>query len=245
MTKIIEILILGCFLSMLVSCVEEHEIAPTEESLPSTVANEAAQHKLPAAVQVSAPAKPLPDNVQLEGDWLFAMETTPKLLELPFHGTSLERLAGRLSDEEGRREIVYYGADSRAPQVLFKSDWLLPAVGAVNSAGEALVCVNRLVGAPTELTKGNVPDPANGIDLACRWRTGRGWSREYLIPRKGAALWLTDVVAVRGGTFRVTYGEDGTGQLVDDARVDEGIYRIQFDRGRLGKPELASRFERP
>jgi len=227
------------------SCADESEVTLEPTTLPSPIIDEAVKQGLPAANQVAVPARPLPENVQIEGDWLFAMETTPELLELPFHGSSLERLAGRLTDEEGRREIVFYGAKIRAPKVLFRSDWLLPAVGAVNRTGEALVCVNRLVGAPTELTKGNVPDPANGIDLVCRWRSSRGWSREYLIPRRGAALWLTDVVAVRGGTFRVTYGEDSTGQLVDDAALDEGIYRVSFDRGRLGKPELASRFERP
>lgn len=239
-----KIMTIGCLFSLLVACA--NEVAEAPQQVPSTtVSGAAASQPLPAAAQVKAPAKPLADNVQLEGDYLFSMETTPELLELPFHGTARERLAGRLADPEGRREIVHYGANARAPMTLFEADWLLPAVGAVSSNGDALVCVNRLVGEATTLTKGNVPDPANGVDLACRWRSGRGWSREYLVPRTGAALWLTDVVALRGGTFRVTYAVDGTGQLVDDAARDEGVYRIEFDHGRLGTPELASRFQRP
>ena len=244
MRMTMKILISGLLFTMLAACASEVGEAP--QQIPATtVAEAAAKQPLPAALQAQAPGRPMADNVQLEGDFLFSMETKPELLELPFHGTAQERLAGRLADQEGRREIVHYGANARAPQVLFKADWLLPAVGAASSNGDALVCVNRLVGAPTELTKGNVPDPANGVDLACRWRSGRGWSREYLIPRSGAALWLTDVVALRGVSFRVTYAQDGTGQLVDDAARDEGVYRVQFDRGRLGTPELGSRFQRP
>lgn len=244
MKMTMRILVIGVLSLMLVACAEEPETTSGQEPLPTTVVEAATQIPLPAVVQVSAPARALPENVQVEGDWLFAMETTPEVLELPMHGTNQERLAGRLADHEGRREIAYYGANRQAPKVLFRPDWLLPAVGAVNRVGEALVCVNRLIGAPTELTKGNVPDPANGVDLVCRWRSSRGWSREYLVPRSGAALWLTDVVAKRDGTFRITYAEDGTGQLVDDATRDEGVYRLEFDKGRLGDPELASRFAR-
>ncbi len=200
--------------------------------------------KVPAA-QPEHPAVQVAENVEVEGAWLFAMETKPELLELTLHGTSQQRLAGRLADQEGRREIVYYGKGRRAPQVIFPKDWLLPAVGAVNRKGERLVCVNRLVGAPSALTKGNVPDPSNGIDLACRWYSPRGWSREYLLPRQAAALWLTDVVAKQDGSFRIVYAEDASGLLVDDATQGEGVYRVTFNRGRLGEPELASRFAQP
>ncbi len=200
---------------------------------------------LPAAAQPQAPVLPVPENVQVDGTYLFSMETEPEIVELTLHGTVKDRLAGRLADDEGRRKIVYYGPDYRAPQTLFAADWLLPAVGAVNKAGEMLVCVNRLVGAPSVLTKGNVPDPANGVDLVCRWRSGRGWSREFKAPRRSAALWLTDVLAMRDGTFRIVYAEDATGLMVDDASRDEGIFRLIFDRGRFGEPERARRFPQP
>ncbi len=140
---------------------------------------------------------------------------------------------------------VMYRKNREAPQVVFRKDWLLPAVGAVNRLGDLLVCVNRLVGAPSRLTKGDVPDPANGVDLVCRWRSTRGWAREVRIPRDGAALWLNDVVAQQDGSFRITYGVDGSGLLVDDPTEGEGLYRMRFDNGRLGEPELARRFVRP
>ena len=245
MKNITGILIIGLAVVWLAACTLESG-SRSEPKAQNTAEMPIAEPVVPAPnAQPAHPAVQLAENVEVDGPWMFAMETTPELLELTLHGTSQQRLAGRLADQEGRREIVYYGKNRRAPQVLFPKDWLLPAVGAVNRGGEMLVCVNRLVGAPSALTKGNVPDPSNGIDLACRWFSSRGWSREYLVPREGAALWLTDVVAQKDGSFRIVYAEDNSGLLVDDAAQDEGVYRLSFHRGRLGEPEMASRFPQP
>jgi hypothetical protein len=161
-------MILGLSLCWLAACADVPEASPEagQEAQPSMLVDPAAVG-LPAAAQPQAPVLPVPENVQVDGTYLFSMETEPEIVELTLHGTVKDRLAGRLADDEGRRKIVYYGPDYRAPQTLFAADWLLPAVGAVNKAGEMLVCVNRLVGAPSVLTKGNVPDPANGVDLVC------------------------------------------------------------------------------
>lgn len=238
----------GLLLSLVMACAETPEApapeAPAPEA-PAVVEVPAAPAVTPAAVEPVDLSRLLPENVEVDGPWLFAMETTPELLALTLHGSSQERLAGRLADREGRREILHYGKDRQAPQVIFRKDWLLPAVGAVNRLGDMLVCVNRLVGAPSRLTRGDVPDPANGVDLVCRWRSTRGWAREVTIPRDGAALWLTDVVATKDGAFRITYGKDGSGLLVDDPADGEGIYRLRFDNGRFGEPELARRFVKP
>ncbi len=246
MKTLIRTLVLGLLLTGLAACAD----APVET--PPVPAPEAAPAEQPVeAPPALAPAEPvdlsrlLPENVEVDGPWLFAMETTPEVLPLTLHGSSQQRLAGRLADRDGRREIVHYGKNREAPQVVFRKDWLLPAVGAVNRLGDLLVCVNRLVGAPSRLTKGDVPDPANGVDLVCRWRSTRGWAREVRIPRDGAALWLNDVVAQQDGSFRITYGVDGSGLLVDDPTEGEGLYRMRFDNGRLGEPELARRFVRP
>jgi hypothetical protein len=236
-------------LSLLVAaaCAEVGDTAQEEPAKASPAAVvEPAQLGVPQQ-QTPQPAVSLPQNVVVEGDWLFAMELTPENLDLTLHGTSLDRLSGKLADDEGRRTILYYGPDFRTPQTVFKADWYLPAVGARNSQGEMLVCVNRLVGAPSALTKGSMPDPSNGVDLVCRWHSARGWSREVRVPRTGAALWLSDVVALREGKFRIVYSDDGTGLMVDDPDEDrvDGTYRVEFDRGRLGQAELASRARRP
>ena len=250
MKTLTSLLTIGLMFSLAVACADLGDPGPIPEQTkeaPEPVA-------IDPALAVAVPAAPvnsvdlskhLPENVKVDGPWLFAMETTPKMLELKLRGSSRARLAGRLASHDGRREIVFYGAKRQAPKVIFGADWLLPAVGAKNSAGEILVCVNRLVGETSELTKGDMPDPANGVDLVCRWRASRGWAREIVVPRRGAALWLSDVVARRDGSFRITYGRDQTGILVDDPAQDEGVYRVRFDRGRLGEPELASRFVRP
>ena len=235
----------GLLFSFLMGCADTPEAPAPEAPVPEAAVAEPPAAVTPPAAEPVDLSRLLPENVEVDGSWLFAMETTPELLPLTLHGSSQERLAGRLADREGRREIVHYGKDRQAPQVIFRKDWLLPAVGAVNRLGDMLVCVNRLVGAPSRLTRGDMPDPANGVDLVCRWRSTRGWAREVTIPRDGAALWLTDVVATRDGTFRITYGKDGTGLLVDDPAEGEGIYRLRFDNGRLGEPELASRFVKP
>ncbi|MFH1529447.1 MAG: hypothetical protein ABIK09_01800 [Pseudomonadota bacterium] len=245
MKNTIRTLMIGLSLLSLAACVDAVDApAGTEPEAPAAVAPEPAV--APEVALAAEPLQSLDDNTQVEGPWLFAMETTPELLELTLHGTSQERLAGRLADPDGRREIVFYGGQRAAPLVLFRADWLLPAVGAANRAGEMLVCVNRLVGAPSALTRGPVPDPAGGVDLACRWRATRGWTRELRVPRRDtAALWLNDVVAQKDGSFRVTFSKDSTGLLVDDPTRDEGVYRVRFDSGRFGEPELASRFAQP
>jgi len=54
-------------------------------------------------------------------------------------------------------------------------------------------------------------------------------------------------MAMRDGSFRITYSKDVAGRLVDDSTgtAGDGIYRLRFDRGRFGEPELAYRFQAP
>lgn len=238
--------IIGLSLATLLSaCADMDELqdpAAPEQPAPTVVE--------PAAEPLLDPAlmRTLDETTEIEGPWLFAFETEPEIVGLTLHGTDQARLAGRVADRDGRREIVYYGAEREAPKTIFDADWLLPAVGAASSTGEMLVCVNRLVGEPSDLTKGDMPDPAGGVDLVCRWSGPRGWTRELVVPRRqAAALWLSDVVALRDGSFRITYSKDMTGLLVDDPTGTEGdgVYRLGFDRGRFGEPEMAHRFRAP
>jgi hypothetical protein len=245
--KTLRTLTIGLLFSGLAACADVPVETPNapEAEVPVAAEPVEAPPAAPTAVEPVDLSRLLPENVEVDGPWLFAMETTPELLALTLHGSSQERLVGRLADRDGRREIVHYGKNRQAPKVIFRKGWLLPAVGAVNRLGDLLVCVNRLVGATSRLTKGDMPDPANGVDLVCRWRSTRGWTREVRVPREGAALWLSDVVAQKDGSFRITYGVDGTGLLLDDPAEGEGTYRMRFENGRFGEPELARRFVRP
>ena len=258
------LLFAGAIALVCVACEQGYDSGPIEEraqhepvqhepaSLGGEPAAAASQQAVPTGL---APAQPttsqqpsipqLPDNVLPAEESLFAVDTDQQVFELELHGTRDLSLLGELADQEGRRRIVLNDPTKREPEVVFTADWLLPAVGAANRDGEILVCVNRLVGEPTSLTEGKLPDPSQGVDLLCRMRTQAGWQVEVPLPRHAAGHWLHDVTALSDGRFRVAYSGDSTGFVVDDPQAGDGMYRVAFQEGHFGTPELARKFRKP
>lgn len=231
----------------------QEEYQPTQlAEEPAAATTEPGQNPAPEGVDPAAlqaipePVKPahlpMPESLELLDDHLFAMDTADEIYPLVFHGSRNYALEGHLTDAEGRREIILRNVrEGTIEELVFPSGWLLPAVGAMNERGDILVCVNRLVGSPTTLTKGTMPDPMQGIDLVCRWRSKRGWSNEIKLLRKSAGQWLYDITARRSGSFWVSFSNDKSGLLVDDPEHGDGMYRVQFSRGRFEIPTVARR----
>jgi len=234
-------------LVLLTSCQQvqqQQEPEPLEEAAkaPAAVTEKAEMTPVKAVAAVPDEAlkgvEKLPENLQLREENLFALDTTTEEFELTLHGTRRFRLIGRLADEDGRRLILLRNSRG-GEETVFAADWLLPAVGATNAAGDMLVCVNRLEGESSDLTEGKMPDPTEGVQLACRAKTSGSWGEEVVLGKGGAGQWIHDVTATADGSFRVSYNDDKTGLLVDDPEEGEGIFRVPFKDGRFHTPEMA------
>lgn len=246
---------LALMLLILAGCQEPGELLDKEQS-PGAAGQQQAENNpegnepavMPDPTQPQIPygePQQLPGNVHPDEDSLYAVDTTQAEFELTLHGTRNFRLVGRLASPDGKRQIVLLAQGGRTSEVVFDTGWLLPAAGAVNAQGEMLICVNRLVGEPSELTEGNLPDPSHGVDLVCRKRTASGWQKEVPLPRHVTGHWLHDVTAMNDDSFRVSYSGDATGFMVDDPKDGDGMYRVPFREGRFLKPELAAKFRKP
>lgn len=139
-------------------------------------------------------------KVTTVGSHLFSMNTETQEFELPVRGSRKSKLFGVLAAQDGRRKVVVREGDEE--QVIFPADWILPGVGALSDGGELAVCVNRLSGSATIITKGSMPDPTGGLGLVCRLSREGQWLGAQLLSGKGEALWLRDVVARPGGLRR-------------------------------------------
>ena len=210
--------------------------APTEEP-----AVESAKVNLPAP---SVEAAPLPENLEIDEEGFFSLDTVTQEFPLTLAGSDTMSLVGRLASPEGKREIVLVLRGGEE-EVVFSADWLLPAAGAVSGSGDLLVCVNRLTGKPTALTEGKMPDPRQGVELACRMRTADGWQREVLLPRGDGAHWLIKLTARRDHSFWVAFSRDKSGLMVSDPEPGDGIYRVAFKDGAFGASKLVRSWPLP
>jgi len=190
------------------------------------------------------PGPPLPENLEIdETKPFFSLDTENEEMDAALTGMGRAGLVGKLTSQDGQREIVLKMPG--AEEVVFSSGWNLPPVGAFSANGDLLICVNRLVGEPTRLTAGAVPDPRLGLDLVCRIRNEGKWRKEVKIQREGAALWLINVVARREGSFWVVYSKDKYGLMLSDPEPGDGIYRVAFSKGKFLTPTLARKFKLP
>ena len=198
---------------------------------------------LGVAMADKIPGPPLPENVELDGDTFFGLDNETPEMPATLTGMVGASLTGRLSSPEGEREIILnFRGDE---EVVFTGGWNLPPVGAFGEEGDALVCMNRLVGEPTRLTEGNVPDPRLGVDLVCRHRVNGVWRKEVKLARDGAAAWLINVLPRRGGSYWVVCSTDHYGMMFSDPEPGDGIYRVAFADGKLNSPQLAREFKPP
>ena len=235
-----------CVLLLLASCQQFQQVGEPEPAakavrVPPAVNSATEKTVVPAPSAAPEGVAKLPANLQLREENLFALDTLQEEFQLTLHGTRSFRLVGRLADEEGRRTIVLEDHRGGGEEVVFTADWLLPAVGATNAAGNMLVCVNRLVGESSDLTEGAMPDPTEGVDLVCRARNAGKWENEVVLGKGGAGQWIHDVTATADGGFRVSYNDDKTGLLVDDPSEGDGMYRVPFNDGRFQTPEMAAK----
>ena len=96
--------------------------------------------------------------------------------------------------------------------------------------------VNRLVGEHTNLSKGAMPDPSQGVALRCRFFDGETWGGEISFAPEMRAAWLQNVTLEKG-QFRVTsYIDDGT--LIGTPKQGDGTYIASFDGTAFSALEL-------
>ena len=182
------------------------------------------------------PAGVMPD----EGTELFELDTETLTYDLPLVvassgsptqlGELVASLEGRLTDADGRREIVFRESPGAAEEVVFPSGWTLPAVGSVGPSGDVMVCANQLTGAPSAATVGPMPDPGGGADLRCRVREDGVWNDPIPIGDGTGAAWLTSVEPTNAG-FDVTWGRDQSGRMMGDPADGDGLYRTSVGPG--------------
>ncbi len=165
-----------------------------------------------------------------DGGALFALNTTDRVITLAVEGDGQHQLQGVLTDELGRRELRYVGADGRA-EVLAPSDWNLPPAAAVVRGGSVMACFNVLTGGPSSNTAGAMPDPSRSMVLRCRVRTAQGWGAPTDLPVTTRGAWVQRVVAREDGGFRVLiYGDDGF--FIAPPSAHHGIYDATWTDGR-------------
>lgn len=165
-----------------------------------------------------------------DGGALFALNTTDRVITLAVEGDAQHQLQGVLTDELGRRELRYVGADGRA-EVLAPSDWNLPPAAAVVRGGNVMACFNVLTGGPSPNTAGAMPDPSRSMVLRCRVRTAQGWGAPTDLPVTTRGAWVQRVVAREDGGFRVLiYGDDGF--FIAPPSAHHGIYDATWTDGR-------------
>jgi hypothetical protein len=187
---------------------------------------------------------PIPASVQPQGDVLFELDTTTQVFDLPMDGGGGATLSGNLTDSDGRREIVYRDTKGGQPEIVFPSDWNLPAAGVVTDNGGVVVCGNRLTGSPSELTKGDMPDPRGGVELRCRRRGQADWGGTVVLDHDPGANWLIQI-RKRNGTVYVTYSHDEEGILIGAPTGNDGQYIAPLEGGKFGPRELVKNFDPP
>jgi hypothetical protein len=162
----------------------------------------------------------VPEELELPEGSLFSVDTQTPSFEVVIAGEGNHRVEAVLVDSDGRRRLELDNGDS-GRDVIRPTGWVILSAGA--QSGDTLcVCWSELNGRPSNLTTGQLPDPTDGVDLRCRFRTATGWSASVDAAPEASVAWLQDVT-VDGEGFVVTYRRDA-GYLVLDTSSDDGSY---------------------
>jgi hypothetical protein len=162
----------------------------------------------------------VPEELELPEGSLFSVDTQTPSFEVAISGVGHHRVEAVLVDSDGRRRLELDNGDS-GPDVIRASGWVILSAGA-QSGNTLCVCWSELNGQPSNLTAGQLPDPTDGVDLRCRFRTATGWSAPIDAAPESSVAWLQDVTVDSEG-FGVTYRRDA-GYLVLDTGSDDGSY---------------------
>lgn len=208
-------------------CAENSEPEAGHSTLPPTVAPEAAPVK---------PGLELPQGMAYEPGTDYHMEVEQAETALPVAGSAQHQLLGRLASPDGKRVLVMRFPDGGEEEVA-PAGWYALGAAAVRYGGEIAACFNELVGAPSSLTRGEVPDPRNGVDLVCRVRGADGWGVAMRPKRTEGALWLANLVGHAGG-FNVVMFKDLRGTLIGDVLPGEGKFGVLLTADGMGEPEF-------
>lgn len=177
----------------------------------------------------------LPDQLELPEGSLFSVDTRTPQVQVPVLGGEGVFVSGLLSDSSGRRSLELAGG-SFSGEPIREAGWVVLSAGA--QSGETLcVCWSELSGSPSTLTVGELPDPTDGVDLLCRFRTSAGWSAVLDAAPEATAAWVQDVTVTDDG-FQLRYRRD-SGYLVLDTQPEDGSYTVRLVPGEV--PGLSTR----
>jgi hypothetical protein len=180
--------------------------------------------ELPLEDEAAASARaPLPDGLELPEGSLFSVDATTDrfVIEVRRGGASIEAV---LADPDGRRNLLWVEDGREVP--LADAGWVLPPAAASATSGDAAVCWSTLIGEPSELTVGALPDPRDGVTLTCRLQRDGVWLPSRPLASTATAAWLVDVVRADDG-YDVTWLQD-EGLLVHSSTSADGPWTARI-----------------
>lgn len=162
----------------------------------------------------------VPAELELPEGSLFSVDTQTRTFDVPIAGGADYNVSAVLVGTEGQRRLELARGDF-GREVIRPTGWVILGAGA-QSDDTLCVCWSELNGHPSNLTVGQLPDPTDGVDLRCRFRTKAGWSKATDAAPEAPIAWLQDVT-VDGDGFLLTYRRD-SGLLVLDTSSGDGSY---------------------
>ncbi len=174
----------------------------------------------------------LPDALELPEGSLFSVDTSTERVAVPAAGAPGVSVVGVLADRQGRRSLQVEGGrwDGELVRV---AGWVVLSAAA-SSDGLLAVCWSELVGAPSTLTEGVLPDPTDGVDLLCRFRSEAGWTSAQDVAPGAPAAWVQGLTASEEG-FELQYRRD-SGLLLVDTAPEDGSYLRSIGPGQSPGP---------
>jgi len=151
---------------------------------------------------------------------LFSVDTTTERMAVPAAGAPDVSVVGVLADRQGRRSLQVEGGRWDG-ELVRPAGWVVLSAAA-SSNGLLAVCWSELVGSPSTLTQGALPDPTDGVDLLCRFRSAAGWTAAQDVAPGAPAAWVQGLTASEEG-FEVQYRRD-SGLLLVDTAPEDGSY---------------------
>jgi hypothetical protein len=184
--------------------------------------------------EVEAPVHPTPPpEIHLEGDSLFSLDVETSVIEARLQdGPQGARLTEELASNGGKRAILYRPSADGPQELVAEPGWHILPAGAVDEAGNLLVCWNRLTG--PETAKGAMPHPSAGLALICRYRSGGKWGTE-IVAGADVPSWL-QTIRLDGDNLVVRYHRNPSGWLVNDVEEGDGIWERRLVAGSFEEP---------